>query len=351
MIILLYGSDTYRSRQKLNEIIENYKKIHKKGLNLKFFDEKDLNFEEVASEIQQTSIIAGKKMLILKNIFSAPDFKEKFLKNSKNFINYPSKAKGGDEGKPEGVNFIDYPSEAKGGDEGKPEGVNFIDSKDLILFYEEGEISGTNSLLKLLKKSGKSQEFKLLEGQNLKNWIKKEFKRYDAKTESLVIEKLINFLGNDSWQLSNEIKKLATYKKNQIIQARDVELLVKPKIDVDIFKTIDAIAEKNKKQALSLLHKHLEKGDSPLYLLSMINFQFRNLIQIKSLVEKNCTYQNIQKSTKLHPYVVKKSLWQIRKFSFPELKKIYQKIFKADINIKTGRIDPETALDLLITEI
>lgn len=311
MLIFLYGPDTYRSRQKLNEIIENYKKAHKKGLNLKYFEEKDLDFGEIQNEIQQTSIIAGNKMLILEDTFSNVDFKEKFLKNSKNFIS----------------------------------------SKDLILFYEEREISGTNSLLKLLKKSGKSQEFKLLEGQNLKNWIKKEFNSYTAKTESLVIEKLINFLGNDSWQLSNEIKKLATYKKNKIIQARDVELLVKPKIDVDIFKTIDAIAEKNKKQALSLLHKHLEKGDSPLYLLSMINFQFRNLIQIKSLVEKNCTYQNIQKSTKLHPYVVKKSLWQARSFSFPELKKIYQKIFKADINIKTGRIDPETVLDLLITEI
>jgi len=311
MLIFLYGSDTYRSRQKLNEIVENYKKAHKKGLNLKYFEGKDLDFGEIQNEIQQTSIIAGNKMLILEDTFSNIDFKEKFLKNSKNFIS----------------------------------------SKDLILFYEEREISGTNSLLKLLKKSGKSQEFKLLEGQNLKNWIKKEFNSYGAKTESLVIEKLINFLGNDSWRLSNEIKKLATYKKNKIIQARDIELLVKPKIDVDIFKTIDAIAEKNKKQALSLLHKHLEKGDSSLYLLSMINFQFRNLIQIKSLVEKNYTYQNIVRSTGLHPYIVKKSLWQARSFNLPELKKIYQKIFKADINIKTGRIDPETALDLLITEI
>ena len=311
MLIFLYGSDTYRSRQKLQEIIENYKKAHKKGLNLKYFEGKDFDFGEIQNEIQQTSIIAGNKMLILEDTFSNIDFKEKFLKRSKNFIN----------------------------------------SKDLILFYEQKELPAADTFFKLLKKSGKSQELKLLEGQNLKNWIKKEFNSYGAKTEPAVIEKLINFLGNDSWQLSNEIKKLATYKKNKIIQASDVELLVKPKIDVDIFKTIDAIAEKNKKQALSLLHKHLEKGDSPLYLLSMINFQFRNLIQIKSLVEKNCTYQNIQKSTKLHPYVVKKSLWQIRKFSFPELKKIYQKIFKADMNIKTGRIDPETALDLLITEI
>lgn len=311
MLILLYGPDTYRSRQKLDEIIENYKKIHKSGLNLRYFEEKDLDFEEAQNEIQQASIIAGKKMLVLKNVFSDLDFKEKFLKKSKNFIN----------------------------------------SKDLILFYEEKDIPKTDSFFKLLKKSGKSQEFKFLEGQNLKNWIKKEFNNYNTKIEAGVTEKLINFVGNNSWQLSNEIKKLASYKKNKAVELKDIELLVKPKIEADIFKTIDALAQKDKKQALSLLHKHLEKGDNPLYLLSMINFQFRNLISIKSLVEKNCTYQDIQKKTKLHPFVVKKSLWQARSFTFSELKKIYQKIFKADFDIKTGKIQAETALDLLIAEI
>jgi len=49
--------------------------------------------------------------------------------------------------------------------------------------------------------------------------------------------------------------------------------------------------------------------------------------------------------------VVKKSLWQARAFSLPELKKIYQRIFKVDVDIKTGRLNPELALDLLITEI
>jgi len=311
MIIFLYGQDTYRSRQKLNEIIENYKKAHKSGVNLKIFGGNNFDFDEIQNEIKQASIISGKKLLLLKDAFSNAGFKEKFLKNSKSFIN----------------------------------------SKDLIVFYEEKEITKTNSLFKLLKKSAKSQEFEPLDGQSLKNWIKKEFDDKKAKTEAGVTEKLISFIGSDSWRLSNEIRKLASFAKNKIIQIKDVDLLVKPKIETDVFKTIDAIAEKNKKQALELLHKHLSKGDSPLYLLSMINFQFRNLILIKNLVEKDYTSEKIQKSTKLHPYVVRKSLWQIRKFSSPELKKIYQRIFKVDMDIKRGRIEPELALDLLITAI
>ena len=311
MIIFLYGPDTYRSRQKLNEIIENYKKAHQSGLNLRYFEGEDLNFEEIQNEIQQTSIIAGKKMLILKNVFSDIDFKEKFLKNSKNFIS----------------------------------------SKDLILFYEEREIPKTDSLLKFLKKSGKSQEFKLLEGQNLKNWIKKEIERYGEKADPEAVGKLAEFVGNDTWRLSNEIQKLASFKNGKDIQAKDVDLLVKPEIDNNIFRTIDAIAVKNKKKALELLHKHLEKGDPPLYLLNMINFQFRNLLMIKELIEKNQPYYSILRKTQLKPFVMGKSYQQAQRFSLPELKKIYQKLFKADINIKTGRIDPETVLDLLITEI
>ena len=127
--------------------------------------------------------------------------------------------------------------------------------------------------------------------------------------------------------------------------------MVRSKIETDIFKTIDAIAEKNKKRALELLHKHLEKGDSPLYLLSMINYQFRNLLIVKDFIERCKPYNIILRKSGLHPFVVKKSYYQSQKFSFQELKKIYRKVFQIDLNIKTGRIESEMALDLLIAEI
>ena len=320
MIIFLYGPDTYRSRQKLNEIIEHYQKIHKSGLNLKCFDFEEnkastelsrTSFEEFQDFIQTTSMFKEKKLVILKNAPPNLEIEKEIL----NLIKNPR-----------------YQNE-------------------IILFYEEKEIDNKRPLFQYLKKQGKSQEFKLLGGQKLRNWVKKEFEKYGANIENQALEKLIDFVGNDLWHLSNEIKKLVSFKGGERVEIKDVETLVKPKIETDIFETIDAIASKNKKQALELLHKHLEKGDSPLYLLSMINFQFRNLLEIKDLIERKKSYQQILNKIKLHPYVIQKSYWQAKKFSLQELKKIYQRIFQVDLSIKTGKIEPKTALDLLITEI
>ena len=63
MIIFLYGSDTFRSRQKLNEIIGHYKKIHKSGLNLEFSEGKDLNFEEFWEKFSQRSLLIKRNCL------------------------------------------------------------------------------------------------------------------------------------------------------------------------------------------------------------------------------------------------------------------------------------------------
>jgi len=307
MIIFLYGEDTYRMREKLKEIIERYKKIHKSGLNLKYFDDFD-NFKD---GIRQTSMFKEKKLAVITDVIANPDFKEKFLENKKDFLK----------------------------------------TEDTILIYEEKDFNKNNSLFKFLKKSAKSQEFKFLTGQKLKTWIKKEFDRYKAKIDSEVSEKLIEYIGNDLWQMNNEIRKLASFRNNDTVKAEDIKLLVRSKVETDIFKTIDAIADKNKKQALNLLHKHLEKGDSPLYLLSMINYQFRNLLIVKDFIEKYKPYDVILKKSGLHPFVVRKTYYQSQKFTFQELKKIYQKVFKVDLDIKTGQIQPEIALDLLIAEI
>ncbi len=320
MIIFLYGQDTYRSCQKLKEIIEHYKEIHKSGLNLRFFDCGDLNFQDFKSETETLSIFREKKLVVLRDAFGDKNFQEEFLKQGKKFIN----------------------------------------SEDIILIYEKKEIDPKSSFFKFLKKNSKSQEFMLLESQKLKNWAEKEFREYQAEIDSRALDCLISFVGNNLWQMSNEIKKLADYraartrdggkekkddkvlldrKNDPIINKEDIELLVRPKIEADIFKTIDAISLRNKKQALGLLHKHLEKGDAPLYLLAMINFQLRNLLTVKSGARLSA-----------HPYVVKKTTQQAGNFSLDELEKIYQKIFQTDLNIKTGKMGAEAALDLFIAE-
>jgi DNA polymerase-3 subunit delta len=311
MLILLHGQDTFLSRQKLQDIIEQYKKIHKNGLSLTSFEGEKLKFEEFKDAIRQVSMFGEKKLLVVSGALANEDFKEKFLANCK----------------------------------------ALTESEDVVVFYEGTKILEKDKLLKFIKNKGKAQNFASLEGEKLRSWLKQEFSKFKAEITAEALAKLMDFAGDDLWLLSNEIKKLVNYKRGGKIETADVVKLTNAKIETAIFKTIDAISQRNKKQALLLLHQHLDKGDSPLYLLSMINFQFKNLLVVKDLLERNEPYYLIAKKTQLHPFVVRKSYQQASRFTLAELKKIYRKIFQVDFDIKTGKVAAETALDLLIAGI
>ncbi|MFW6283542.1 MAG: DNA polymerase III subunit delta [Minisyncoccales bacterium] len=311
MIIFLYGEDTYRSRQKLNEVIKGYKKTHGSGLNFKVLDLKKNSYEKFKNDCSSVSMFEEKKLFVLKNVFDNKSFQKKFLKNKKEYLN----------------------------------------SNNIIVFYSKKKGDKRKKFFKFLTKKAKTQEFKPLKGEKLSSWIEKEIKNKGAEISSKGLETLTDYIQNDLWRASNEINKLVNYKNGKKIRKEDVVLLVKPKIKTDIFETIDALAKQNKKKAFRLIHKHLEDGDSPLYLLSMINYQFRNLLSIKDLKERGVSYSKFKKITGLHPYVIKKSNNQAGKFKIKELKKIYNQILIVDQKIKTGKVKAETGLDLLIEEI
>jgi DNA polymerase-3 subunit delta len=311
MIIFLYGEDSYRAKQKLLEIIEGYKKVHKSGLNLIYLDVAEKEFADFQNYLKSNSMFDDKKLIILKNVFSDKKFQEDFLENIKK--------------------------------------INEI--KDIIVIYENNKVDERTKIFKTLKKETKSQEFNFLTGALLKKWATQEFEKYGAKIDFQAQETLLNYIGSDLWRLENEIKKLSYFKKNQLIKDEDVKLQIKSKIENDIFKTIEALANKDKKQALIYFNKHLESGDNILYLLSMVAYQFKNILIVKELIEKKELYNIIAKKSGLHPFVVQKTFSLCNKFSIDQLKNIYQKIFQIDSDIKTGKIDSELALELLITQI
>ncbi len=311
MIIFLYGIDSYRSKQKLDEIVAQYKNVRKSGLNLLQLDAGDMDFAEFYQQFKITSMFAEKKLVVLKNLFAAKAFQEAFLEELKQL-------------------------EAM---------------EDIIVVYESDEPDQRVKLFKTLLKTCKCQEFAALEPKQLKAWVQKEFEKLGQASNLDAIDLLVSYVGTDSWRLHQEIQKLAAYKQGQTLKKDDVEQLVRPSITMDIFKTIDALAQKNKRQAMMLVAKHLDGGDNVLYLLSMIAFQFKNLLIVKELVEKQMMYASIAKKSGLHPFVVKKTYQQCHQFTMQELKNIYRAIFQTDLDIKTGKIEPETALDLLVSQI
>ncbi|HLM84002.1 MAG TPA: DNA polymerase III subunit delta [Candidatus Bathyarchaeia archaeon] len=320
MIIFLYGEDEFRSREKLAEIKNKFlEKNSPAPAGLFDFAEKDWNLEEIIMNISAGGLFSSKKLVVIKNILAGKkDFEnekfEKFLKN-----------------------------------ESKKEKSDLI-----LIFWEGGKVKKSGKLCKLLQKIAKCQEFELLEGAKLRNWaIGKigEIGENNISISSGAVDRLIIFVGNDLNLLSREIEKLVNYKNKGEITAEDVDRLVKSKIDTDIFKTVDALARGDKKNALKMLHDHLEAGEDPFYLLSMYFYQFRNLVKVKPLAEKNLPPQDIAARLKMHPFVARKSLDQVRNFSWPKLKSLYNQLCEIDFESKTGKTDIQLALDKFVAEI
>jgi DNA polymerase III subunit delta len=321
MIIFLYGEDSFRSSQKVLEIKEKFLASDTVGSGLSIFDFEEKDKKSNPLDVLSTpNLLAPKRLAVIKNLISSGAEKEQ-----EEILEYFKKNK--------------YLAE---------------DSDLVVVFLENSQPKKNNALFKFLKKQAKSQDFERLTGIKLTNWILKRIKEIDEKSSisKTALGKLVVFCGNDTNILDKEIQKLVNYAEGRMIEDKDVEVMVRAKIDSNIFQTIDALANRRKTEALKLLHRHLEKGEDHFYILSMFIYQFRNLIKIADLKENYGAHeQEIVRISKLHPFVVKKSMAQLRMFPLEKLKKIYQKLSDLDTRVKTGQIEIKLALDKFIVEL
>ncbi len=308
MIILLYGKDVFRKKEKLEKIIEGYKDKHKSGLNIKFIEEKT-HFSSIYDENRQVSMFNEKKLIVVRDLFSSPEMKE----------------------------LISY-------------NVESMEScENIIVFYEEKEIRKNDALLSKLIKSGSMvQEFNTLPRSGVLLFIRNEAKKINVEINEEALQLLVDFVGSDLWRAKGEIEKLSSYGKK--ITKKEVLLLVRPEVETNIFKTVDALAEGKKEIAASLIYEHLQKGDHPLYLLSMIEYQFRNLIMARDMIDNQIPQHLFAEKGGMHPFVARKSSFQARAFSREKLEKSYALLFKIDLKVKTGQLDPVIAIHIFLSE-
>lgn len=325
MIIFLYGEDAFSSRRKVAEIKQKYLNSDKSGSGLSVFDCADPASSagrviNIVSVINTPNLLAPKRLLIIKDFVSTT-----LIAEQKEFLSFLKK-----------------------------KDRNLSEDNDVVVvFWEGSQPKKSGALYKFLEKNTKSQKFERLSGVKLRQWVLKILIEIDpaAKISTAALEKLLVYCGEDNFVLFSELQKLAAYADGQMIEEKDVEKLVHAKIDGNIFAMVDAIGSNNKKQALSMLHRHLEKGDDPFYVLSMFFYQFRNMLKVADLKEQGMPEYEIAKLTKLHPFVVKKSLSQVSRLPLTKLKTIYQKLGELDTEIKTGKIEIKLGLDKFVAEL
>ena len=310
MIIFLSGDDAYRLRENREAVIKNYQTKHGSGFNFFRIDGSASSATaEVTEAIKSISLFSEVKLVLINNIFGN-------LQTAKDLYEL----------------FVKYQIAS--------------DKSIVILATHSGTITQAKpkELLTLLSDSKNLvRNFTNPEGAQLQTWIKKEAVVRRTSFAPGALARFIAVAGIDSWVRIHNLDKLANYTRG-VITLADIDLLIKTEAEPNVFEFIDALGSGRKVQAFSLLCGELAYGRDPYYLLSMVIYQFRNMLVVKDFADRNISSAQIAQKTSTHPFVVKKMLSAVTHLSLTDIKRLYQKVLDLEQETKQGQRDLEDGL-------
>ncbi len=198
MIIYLYGPDSYRRREKINEYIERYKSKFS-GASQVFYLDKNEDWEGFKNFCKSMSLFEASKLGI---VFNFMDLSKSELKEFTVLIK------------------------------------NNLENKDITLILNSDK-KPTKDFSFLLKKPAITHSFDNLEGVELNKFLDLEIKKRGIELDIKSRELLLASCGQNIWNLISELDKLALLNEKKI----DVKILEK---HMDLLPDIDIFSQLNK---------------------------------------------------------------------------------------------------------
>lgn len=294
MLYLIYGKDTYRSRQKLNEILSAFRS-KRSGLGVFYFDEQSFDEGSFKELVKSQTLFEDKNAVVCENLLEDGGV-AKFVENNLEEI---------------------------------------AGSQNIFIFLEK-EIEETLAE-KIIACAHKAQKLEPLLGATLKKFIQKELETGGAKYSANNIDAIAGKCGSDLWCASKEVEKIILGGK---VAGKEEVVAYNP------FAISDAMGEKNKRKAWLVLQQARLAGVSDEEVFWKIVWQIKTLLLVKKTAEADS--KNLEKDTGLHPFVVKKALSNIKNFAPGELEEMSFKALEFYHNARLSRADWEIGVEKLI---
>lgn len=324
MIIVLSGTDTYRSRERLKLLREAFvKKYDPSGMNVRHFEAGGLTFEDFDAAATSQGFLSSRRFIIVEDPLQLDLKIQKQIADAFTAQKVPAESI---------VVFWvgDEPAKKprKNTKTGKTESVS-------------------QPLAAILQAADTRETFNALAPTEVERWIDKFVQQHKGTIDRAAASHLAAAVGSDLWLASNELTKLLHQQSGRIdLEAARASITVKE--EENIFAFTDALSRKDGRQALQLLEQQLDAGANALYLVSMLMRQVRILLSVGDVMSSEPNPATIATRLKLHPFVVQKSLQQVRKFSQSELLVAHAALVEVDRKLKSTRENPRALLELFV---
>ena len=220
--------------------------------------------------------------------------------------------------------------------------------KSTVAVFADREVDLRTNVFKQLAKADKVVKFELLSGPKLLGWARAEIEALGGTAEPVALRELVTLAGEDQWRLSGEINKLVNY--DQQVSVATVRELVTPSVDQSIFALVEAMTDGRIDAALSGYHRLLEQSESEIYILTMVQWQLRNLLLAKT-APGQMNPQDLANAAGMSPYVAGKMISAQSRVAQKQLISAYVASADCEYDIKSGRTKAEVAVEQLVFNI
>lgn len=297
-LVLLTGEDSYRIIKRLKFYQTKFREIYADGEISSL--EKDNSYTDLENSVFTPNLFGGKRLIICSNFWNAEKYDQAVKK--KFFEKLP----------------------------------NYEEECSLILVIPK--VDKRLKFSKFLLKNARTEVFEKLPENELIRWIEKFTVQNEGKISRENSRKLWQRVGDNLWTLSSEIKKLIFASNSREITGENIEKLTQPNPQLEIWGFLKNLSQCNAPAAIGKFRDLLVSGTPVQMVFSMIQREIRVHAQIVDGLERNLSERDIAQETRLHPFVVKKTLPLSRNFSRKKIEAMYDALFDIDMRIKTGGI-------------
>lgn len=304
------------------DIIESIRK-NNQGIQQSFFDVEIKEENKFLDKISFNSIFSLKELIVLKRA-------EK-LKNIEKILDY--------------ILSLD------------------IENKEIVIDYscEEGKFpSKLAKKIEELKNDKKIEVYLFLSSDDgsLKKYIETELK-INEKESSMLIE----MIGNNPFKVKNEVRKISIYLNGEKFDINEIKKIICVDKKFKLYEMTANILTNNPKETMS----YLEETKEYMGILYSLYSELEDMYKLKVLVKEGYNfstsynkfkgeYENIKEIFKVNgrsqnSYSIFKKIERTKNYTINNLRKLIFRCWEIEKDIKNGKIEMETGVELLIIEI
>ena len=302
MIYVFLGNEINIIKKKIDSLIDELKID-----NVIKYDYDSVHIDDILNEVNYVDLFNEKKLLIVSN-FTFKKMKDKEEKALSNYINH-------------------------------------MNDNVIILKCIDEKLDNKKELIKLVNDKCKVIELKRMDYKTLHEYVTKIFSDNNKRITYNQIKNILSLCENDTDSVLDEVNKLLLYKMDSdTITDEDIENVISKNSEKEMFKLNDAVMAHNIPNMLESTKTLVSSGVDEVVIIDYLSKQFRTLYQIK-VMSKDTGIQTITSRLSLNPFVTKKMLDVVGKFSEEKLLNIIYKLSDADISIKVEGLDKSKVLE------